>query len=130
MFQFFSDPALTTPITSLSLVTMLDGGTVVPAPAVIYFGSTDDDKTVTNDGGGQITVSAVDAAPASGLPASAVRLSLTEAGLASASSTLNIGSSIDGGVSNALPIWVAVNASVAVGNYADLSLTTSDMLEA
>ncbi len=130
MFQLFSDPALTTPITSLSLVTMLEGVTIVPAPAVIYFGSTDAGKTVTNDGGGQITVSAVDSDPASGLPASAVRLSLTEAGLASASSTLNIGASISSGVSNALPVWVAVNASAAVGNYTDLSLTTSDMLEA
>jgi len=130
MFQFFSDPALTTPIASLPLVTMLDGSTINPAPAVVYFGSTDAVRSVTNYGGGQITVSAVDSAPASGLPASSVRLSLTEAGLSSASGSLEIGSSVDGGAANAVAVWVAANASAAIGIYTDLSLATSQIVEA
>jgi len=130
MFKFFSDPALTTPVTTLSLVTMLDGATVTPAPAVVYFGSTDAAQLVINDGGGQITVSAVDSAPASGLPASAVRLSMTEAALSSASGALEIGSSIAGGVANAVAVWVAVDASALPGVYTDLSLITSQIVEA
>ena len=135
MFGFFSDPALTEPLpmpaTTLPMTTMLDGTTVLPTPAVVYFGSTEVGRTLTNYGGGEITVAAVDAAPASGLPASAVLLALSEAGLATATGgdSLEIGELLTSGAENSVAVWVAVDASADVGNYTDLSLVTSQVVE-
>lgn len=131
MFGFFADPALTTPLTSLAMTTVLDGASVLPAPAVVYFGSTEAGRSLTNYGGGEITVSAVDAAPASGLPTSAVLLSLSEAGLATATAgePLEIGELLTSGPENCVAVWVAVDASAAVGTYTDLALVTSQVVE-
>lgn len=131
MFGFYADPALTTPLTSLSLTTMIDGATVIPSPAVAYFGSTDAGRALENYGGGQITVSAVDASAGAGLPANAVLLALTEAGLATATGgeALEIGASLTSGAANCVAVWVAVDASAGIGTYTDLSLTTSQVVE-
>lgn len=131
MFSFFADPALTTPLTTLAMTTMLDGDAVLPSPAVVYFGSPDADRTLTNYGGGEITVSAVDASPASGLPASAVLLAMSEAGLASATGgeALEIGASLASGAENCVAIWVAVDATAAIGTYTDLSIQHSPVVE-
>jgi len=131
MFKFFSDPALTTEIESLSVSTMLDGSTATPVPTVVYFGN-DESGSVTKEGGGQITVYPVDSDSGSGVAASSVRLALTEAGLSSATggAALEIGSSIASGSANAVAVWVSVSANIAPGIYTDISLATSTLIEA
>lgn len=133
MFRFYADPALTTTLSSLALTTLLDGGSASPVSAVVYFGKPTAGRQITPASGSQITITPVDATSASGLSASAVKLALSESGLATATggAALNIGATRSSGAANALAVWVSISpGAVAVGNYTDLSLVTNDVVEA
>lgn len=127
MFRFFSDQALTTPLNRLAVVTLLSAGDPEPVAAVIYFGSQDATAELSSSSAGDITISV---AVGGDLSASAVRLALSEAGLATATggAALNIGSAVAGGAGGALAVWIAVDADGAVGRYS-ISLRTSEVIE-
>lgn len=133
MFRFYSDPALTTPISTLSATTLIDGGSSAPISAVVYFGKPGVGRQVTPAIGTQITVSPVDANAGSGLPATAVKLALSEAALQSATpgAALALGANVASGAENSVAIWVSISAGAATaGTYTDLSLVTNSMVEA
>lgn len=133
MFRFYSDPALTTPISTLSATTLIDGGSSAPISAVVYFGKPGAGRQVTPASGTQITVSPADANAGSGLSATAVKLALSEAALQGATpgAALALGASIASGAANSVAIWVSISAGAATaGTYTDLSLITNSMVEA
>ncbi len=77
-------------------------------------------------------ISITDSAPSTGHAASAVKLALTEAGLATATggAALDIGTSVNSGAANAVEVWVRV--ADAVGSLAtstELGLTTNTLKE-
>lgn len=127
MFRFYADKALTTPVNRLSVVTLLSAGDPEPVSAVVYFGSQDATAELFAASAGDITISV---AAGGDIPASAVRLALSEAGLASAAggAALNIGFPVAGGAGGALAVWVAVDVDGAVGRYT-ISLQTSEVVE-
>lgn len=127
MFRFFADQALTTPVNRLSVVTLLSAGDPEPVAAVVYFGSQDATTELSAASAGDISISV---AVGGDLPASAVRLALSQAGLATAlgGAALNIGSTVAGGAGGALAVWIAVDTDGAVGRYS-ISLRTSEVIE-
>lgn len=125
MFRFFADPALTSPLDSLRLTTLIDGSGGAPVAAVVYFGKPAAGRILAA-AAGPITVSVVGGSDLS------ARLSLTEAGLfaAIAGDPVEIGDSIISGAKNCVPIWIAVDANgAATGDYAALSLATNTLME-
>lgn len=132
-FGFFSDAALTTPI-STPLVFSQQIGASAPDDKVVYYGGATgyQVKAQSNPGVDQITVSVVDSAGGSGSPATDVKLALTNGGLASATggAALNLGTVISGGTANAVPVHIRVTDSTAVtGLNTDLSLTTNALYQ-
>lgn len=127
MFRFYADQALTTPVNRLSVVTLLSAGDPDPVAAVVYFGSQDATAELSAADGGDITISV---AAGGDIPASAVRLALSEAGLATAAggAALNIGFPVAGGAAGALAVWIAVDTDGAIGRYS-ISLQTSEVVE-
>lgn len=124
MFRFFSDPALTAPLTSLPLANLVGAG---PVPAVIYFGNPVAGTVLSGD---PITVSVVDAQTGSGLPATAVRVALSEGDLESAGQSVSLGATLLAGVDGAVAIWLlADTGAAAAGWYTDLTITTSLVVE-
>lgn len=132
MFGFFADPAMTTPITTLSLVSLFDGTASTPVAEVVYFGNPTAGSSISPESGAAILVSVTDAASGSGLPASAVKLASSEAGLASATggAALSLGASLTSGAGNQVAVWIEIDAgAAAVGDYTDLGLTTNSLVE-
>jgi hypothetical protein len=127
-FGFFSDAALTTPI-SAALVFDQEAGSGTPADETVYFGSPAAGrqvKAVSDPGVDPITISVVDATPAAGIPATTVRLALSAGGLATATpgASLDLPHTVNSGTANAIPIYVRVLDSTGTyGLHTDLSLT-------
>ena len=133
MFRFYADPALTTPLTTLALTTLIGSVGSEPVSAVVYFGKPGSGRVIDPESGTHITVSAVDSNLTAGLPAAAVKLALSETELdtATGGAVLAISEYIESGVSNAVAIWVAVDAGeVSAGTYTELSLVTNTLVEA
>lgn len=136
-FGFFHDSALTQPINSGDPLTA-DQDTDLSLPATdktIYFGSTTASKKVqsaSGPGSTQISVSIVDSNSGTGAPATEFKLALSSGGLASAVSgaALEIGTTINSGVGNAVPIYTRRTSAVAtVGVYTDITLQTQTLAE-
>lgn len=132
-FGFFSDAALTTPISAPLLFNQVAGASV-PDDKVVYYGGTTgyQVKAKSDPGVDQITVSVVDAAGGSGSPAADVKLALTAGGLpgATGGAALNLGTVINGGAGNAVAVYIRVTDSTAVtGLNTDLSLTTNALYQ-
>lgn len=94
---------------------------------VFYVGDPDDTIKIqadSNPGIDQIAVSITDSAPGSGVEQNHVRLAQTQDGLAGATpgASLNIGTTINGGVINAVPVWYRWANSSGGGTYTDLTL--------
>ena len=124
MFRFYSDPALTAPLTALVLANLIGTG---PVPAVVYFGNPVTGTVLTGD---PITVSVSDASGGTGLASTVVKVALTESGLAAAGQSVSLGSSLAAGVDNAASIWLAADTgAAAAGWYGDLSIATSLVME-
>lgn len=130
-WQFFADAGMTTQLASLEQQLPDTGGS---AETVVYFGSTASGKTLqaaSNPGTDPITITPADAAGGSGLAASALRLALSYAGLASATpgAGVAVGSTLASGAPVAVYVRLTLGAT-AVGSYSDLSLTTNAAVEA
>ncbi len=92
-----------------------------------YFGDPDDTIKIQADsdpGIDQISVSITDSAPGSNVEAAHVKLALTQGGLAGATggASLNLGSTINGGVAGAVAVWYRWTNSVGGGTYTDILL--------
>jgi hypothetical protein len=88
-------------------------------------------QDATNPGIDQITASIVDAVPASNVEAVHIKLSLTEAGLATAvgGAPLAIAATILGGSANAIRVWYQWDNSIGPGTFTDISLNVTARIE-
>ncbi len=126
--RFYRDAGMTLPMDRLDVVQSDDGG-APPADQVVYLGSLNFGKIYyadSNPNVDAITVSV--AAGGAGIPASAVRLALSAAGLAGATpgAPLGAGVAITAGVAHAVAVHVRIDAdAVAAGVHENLSLTTN-----
>ena len=134
-FKIYTDAALTTEFTgTLSFTQNVDGSTG-RQDVQLWLGSTSTGKTLqaqSNPGVDQIALSVVDSAPASGHPASEVKLALTQGGLAGATGgdSLNLGTAISSSVGNAVTFWIGVTDSTGVGGTStELSVQTNMLRE-
>lgn len=133
--QFFNDAGLTTPLTSLS-VTQASDGSSDPVDRVVYLGSNTPGVlflTEVNPDVDFIYVYVNDTTPGSGVQAAHVTLALEPEDL----DTRTPGAALNTGVQNlmsgwpfAIPIYVRINTPALIpGNYADVSLATSSVIE-
>jgi hypothetical protein len=133
-FGFFSDPALTTPI-SARLQFVQDAIAPQPLDKVVYFGSRLSGrvcKASANPGVDPVVLSVVDAASGAGSPVGDVRLALSSGGLASAvgGQALNLPAVIAGGQACAVAVHVRVlDSTGASGIHVDLTLQTGALKE-
>lgn len=129
-FAFWADAGMTVPNGAGATVT--DGAG--PTDRIVFFGSPVPGKTLqaaSAPGVDPVQISIADAAAGSGIAATALKLSLTFGGLASAvaGAPLSIGTTINSGSSIAIYIRTT-QGSLGVGTYADLSLTSNPVVEA
>lgn len=94
---------------------------------VFYVGLTDSANKLqadSNPGVDQIAVSITDAVGGSGVAAADIKLALTQGGLdgATGGASLNIGTTINGGAGNAVPVWFRWTNAAETGVDTDLSL--------
>jgi hypothetical protein len=132
-WKLYSDAALTTEITSQLVVHQTDLSDN-PQDFVYYYGNTEDDpgdnqilqqQEATAPGTNPIVVSIVDANPGSGHEASEITLASTAGALDNniPGASLDLGTTLQSGVSGAVPIHVRVeNAVTNVGLDTELSL--------
>lgn len=132
-WKLYSDTALTTPITSQLVIHQTDLSDN-PQDFVFYYGNREDDpgdnqilqqQEATAPGTNQIAVSIVDATPGAGHEATEITLASTAGALATntAGGSLNLGTTLQSGVTGAVPIHVRVaNAVTSVGLDTELSL--------
>ncbi len=136
-FGFFHDSALTQPINSGNPLTAAQDSdlSLSPTDKTIYFGSTASGKKVQSASGAgttPISVSIVDSASGSGAPSTEFKLALSSGALsgATAGAALQIGTTINSGVGNAVPIYTRRTSAVATpGVYTDISLQTQTLAE-
>jgi hypothetical protein len=137
-FDFFTDAALSAPITSNSRLKLVAGkdGSSGNVDRVIYFGSPDIGRTIvaaSDPGVDNITISVEDADANSGQPNTALKLALSANGLAAGGPTISLGvTELTSGVANAVPIYIRFNVNQAnnvLGLFLDLSLTPGNIAE-
>lgn len=127
-FFFYSDAGLTAPLTgTLDFAQSVDGSTGAQV-MTLYYGSAASDRVLraaANPGVDSIVLSVVDAAVGAGSPASDVTLALEPTFASRApGAALNMGVQINGGVANAIPVYVRVQDSTGtIGVNTDLTLT-------
>lgn len=129
----YDDAGLTT-LATLPLAFTQDDLGVIPAhERRFYLGNADAGyifQAASDPGVDPITLSVVDAVPASGQPASAIKLATTQAGLAGAvgGADLELAATILSGAVNAVQIWVQFDdATAAVATDTDISLALSTL---
>lgn len=132
--QFYSDAALSSPLTKANVVQRSDGATG-PVDQVAYLGSGVANKKIraaSNPGVDNIVLSVVDADGPTGQTAAAVKLATSLAGLDSAvaGDPLTLGTEILSGAANAVAVHIRIEDQTAtVGTYTDLSLQTNELVE-
>lgn len=130
-WNFYSDPGLTT--LAAGGATVVQAG--APVDRVLYFGSPVASKQLraaSNPGTDAITITPTDAAASSGAPASAIKLSLSFAGLAGATggAALPVGTVLNSGAGGAVAVYVRTTpGALGLGTYGDISLQTNDVVE-
>jgi hypothetical protein len=117
--SLFTDSGLTTPATLPLVFQQDDQGVVSPHQRNLWLGSNDvalKFQAASNPGVDQVQLQVNDTDSGSGQPASAIKLSLTQAGLASATggAALNLGVQILSGVSGAKSIWVQFDDTTGI----------------
>ena len=131
-WKFYADAGLTTELASLDLPQSTGGPA---AETVIWFGSIAAGKQARNaadPGTDPIVLSVVDANSGAGLPATAIKLALTYAGLASATpgASVTLGTTLNSGAANKVAVYVRADSGAsAPQTFTDLSLQTSTLLE-
>lgn len=128
----YDDAGLTTLATLPLAFTQDDLGVITPHQRRFYLGNSAAGyifQAASDPGVDPITLSVVDAVPASGQPASAIKLATTQAGLASATggADLELAATLLSGSVNAVQIWVQFDdatATVATDNNISLALST------
>lgn len=134
-FKLYTDANLTAPLAGNLICAQNADGSTPAVDKILYLGSTTASRKLeanSNPGVDQIVVSVVDAVPASGHPATEVKLATTLAGLNSAvgGASLNIGTQILSGAANAIPIYIRVNDSTGqVGTATELSVAIANVRE-
>lgn len=126
-FGLFHDAALTQPINSGNPIAVSQDSdlSLPPTDKVVYFGSAAAAKKVqdaTAPGVTPITVSPVSVGSGPGPATTEIKLALSSGGLASAvaGAGLEIGTTINSGVGNAIPIYMRQTSVVTgVGVYPD-----------
>lgn len=131
--KFFSDSGLTTEITSVTINQLADG-TTGNVDKLVYLGSNEDASTfeATSDPGvDDIEISIEDSAPGSGVNASNIKLALSSGGLdtATAGDPLSLGTSLDGGVANATPVYIRSDTPALASSSTEITLETNDITE-
>lgn len=131
--KFYEDSSLTTEITSVTINQLADGSTG-DVNKLVYLGSTVDTSTfeATSDPGvDQIEITIEDSSPGGGVQASNIKLALSSGGLdtATAGDTLDVGTSIDGGVANAVPIYIRSDTPAISNSSTEITLETNDITE-
>ncbi|MCB1726534.1 MAG: hypothetical protein KDI22_03810 [Gammaproteobacteria bacterium] len=88
-------------------------------------------EAASDPGVDPITVSIVDAAPASGVEASHIRLAVSQGALSGATpgASLSLGETILGGAGNAVAVWYQWDNSVGSGEYTEMSLSIVSRIE-
>ncbi len=133
-FGFFSDPALTTPV-SARLQFVQDVAAPAAADKCIYFGSPLPGrvcKAASAPGVDPVTVSVSDASPGAGSPAGDVKLALSSGGLAAATggAALSLPATVASGVAAAIAIHIRVlDSTGSSGVHVDLGVTTNALKE-
>jgi hypothetical protein len=128
-FGFYSDSNLTQPISGNF---QISSGT---SDYLFYIGNVSESiklQDATYPGVSIVYLSINDATVGSGPEATWIKLALTQAGLTSAvaGQSLALGSTILGGVQNALPIWVRISNSLSgATSSTDLSLKITGVKE-
>ena len=130
-FWFYTDAGL---VTRLSTALKASGASTdfriwfgSPSTAGAYQVQADSDPGVD-----QITVSITDTTPGSGHEDTAVKLALTEGGLATAvaGDPLDIGTAVESGSANAVEVWVRVADAIgSLTTDTTLGLTTNTLRE-
>lgn len=129
----YDDAGLTTLATLPLAFTQDDLGVITPHQRRFYLGNADAGyifQSASDPGVDPITLSVVDAVPASGQPASAIKLATTQAGLAGAvgGADLELAATILSGSVNAVQIWVQFDdATATVATDTDISLALSTL---
>ncbi len=129
----YDDAGLTTLATLPLAFTQDDLGVITPHQRRFYLGNADEGyayQAASDPGVDPITLSVVDAVPASGQPASAIKLATTQAGLATAvgGADLELAATILSGAVNAVQIWVQFDdATATIATDTDISLTLSTL---
>jgi len=132
---FYTDAGLTTPLAQIGAVQTNDGSADA-VDRVAYLGSPlsgMDFEAESSPGINQITVSIIDSLTGLQIPATALRLALSNGALSSATpgAALNVGTTILSGSSGAVAVHIRVDTSAtAAGLYANLSLATNSTIEA
>jgi hypothetical protein len=132
--RFYQDSGMTLPA-GILLATQADSGAAGPVDRVVWLGSPipgSKFQAESNPGVAQISIAAIDSLAGLQLPASTVRLSLTNDGLGAAipGAALDLGTQVFSGVGNALAVYIRIDApAVAVGDYGNLALETVSTIE-
>ncbi len=133
--QFFTDAALTTPIIAPLNVQQADDGSTGPVDLGLFLGSTVLGKKFQDaiaPGVTQVTISIIDANPASGQEPNAIKLALTALGLDSAVAgvALDVGLEVLSEVGNATAFFARVeDVTGVIATSLDLSLETQNVIE-
>lgn len=133
-FGFYTDSALTTPLSS-SLLFVQDVDSPVAQDKVIYFGSPVANsvaKAASNPDVDQVELSVSDSLVGIGSPVTDVKLALSLSGLNTAvgGASLALGTQVLSGMAGAKQIFIRVlDSTHVVGNRSDLSIVTTSLAE-
>lgn len=134
-WTFYADAGLTSDLSAGVPVAQVASGSA--ADVLVYFGSIAVSKTLqaaSSPGFDQITLTPADASPGSGVETSMISLASTALGLDSATpgAPINLGVTLTSGDTNAVPVWVRVNAGALAPSgtaYADGGLELNAVIE-
>lgn len=132
--NLYDDSALTTSATVPLQFDQDTLGAIAPHKRRFYLGNPTAGyrfRANSDPGVDPITLSIVDAVPASSQPASAIKLALTEGGLATATggAALGLGATILSGAANAVQVWVQFDdATGTVATDTDISLALNELV--
>ncbi len=129
--KFYADSSLTQPLDTnpLTLDREIGAG---PVEKQIFLGSVEASRYFVPDTDTQITASITDSDTNAGFASTDITLALTQSALdtATAGAALDVGTQIDSGTVNAVPVWVRFSGTSGTPlSTSDLGLTTNVVRE-